>query len=98
MKTSWPSACWVILHAFLLSADFFSKSILDADQAPAFCWGLIWVQIVCKGYQQTTLATGGAKGLVAVLAHTSSIACWVLKKKSADFFVSSKITSLKFLQ
>ena len=72
MKTSGPSACWVILHAFLLSADFFSKSILDADQAPAFCWGLIWVQIVCKGYQQTTLATGGAKGLVAVLAHTSS--------------------------
>ena len=79
-------AYWVIFHAFLLSTVFFSKSTfsknsfrntiresnsLDPDQARQF--GLIWVQIVCKGYQQTTLVgkelnmhdnqSSGARGL-----------------------------------
>ena len=63
-------AYWVIFHAFLSSADFFfSKSTfsknssrntirvsnsLDPDQAQQNI-GLIWVQTVFKGYQQTTL-------------------------------------------
>ena len=61
-------AYWVILHAFLSSADFFSKSTflknsfrnlfrvsnsLDPDQARQTS-GLLWVQAVCKRYQQTT--------------------------------------------
>ena len=63
------SASWVIFHAFVTSAVFFSKSTflknslrnttrvtnsLDPDQA----WhlvDLIWVQTVCTGHQQTTL-------------------------------------------
>ena len=58
----WRFAYWIILHAFLSSADFskstFSKKILgvanslDPDQVLS---GLIWVQVVCKGYQQTAL-------------------------------------------
>ena len=37
---------------------------LDPDQAQN-CWGLIWVQIVCKVYQQTTLVNKEKKvGLV----------------------------------
>ena len=67
-------ACLVILHAFWSSVDFFFKltfskksfrntirvsNSLDPDQA----WsGLIWVQTVCKGYQQTTkISTSGKR-------------------------------------
>ena len=69
-SSSWVtenSACWVILHAFLSSADFvqliFPRNFfrntnrvpnsLDPDQAHKMS-GLIWVQNVFKGYQQTT--------------------------------------------
>ena len=62
-------ACWEILHAFLSSADFFQNQLFRKilSGLPSECqtvWiqirpdplsGLIWVQIVCKGYQQTTL-------------------------------------------
>ena len=66
---SYLCACWVIMHAFLSSAEFFSKSTfsknsprntirvsnsLDPDQGRVFL-GLISVQNVCKSYQQTTL-------------------------------------------
>ena len=58
----------VILHALLSSADFFQNQLflknsfrttiresnsLYPDQA-RYLSGLIWVQIVCKGYQQRT--------------------------------------------
>ena len=61
--------CWVNMHAFLSSADFFKinffkinffkntirvSNSLDSDQADVIL-GLIWVQTVCKGSQQTTL-------------------------------------------
>ena len=60
-------AFWVILHAFLSSADFFKSNFskisirntlrvtnsLDADQARSFV-GHDLGKTVCKGYQQTT--------------------------------------------
>ena len=63
-------ACWVILHAFLLSADVFQNNLFQKilSGISAECqtvWiqirpdessGLIWVWTVCKGYQQTALA------------------------------------------
>ena len=63
------SAPWEIFPAFLLSADFFQNElfpkILSVIQSvcqtvwiqisPDILSGLIWVQTVCKGYQQTTL-------------------------------------------
>ena len=61
-------ANWVILHAFLSSADFFQNKLIRKNLSgiPLECqtvWicirpdilsGLIWVQTVCKGYQQMT--------------------------------------------
>ena len=61
-------ANWVILHAFLLSADFFQNKLIRKilSRIPLECqtvWiqirpdtlsGLIWFQTVCKGYQQMT--------------------------------------------
>ena len=59
------------MHAFLLSAEFFSKSTfskknsmenirvsssLDPDDRPNILSGKIWVQAVCKVYPQTILA------------------------------------------
>ena len=60
---------WEIFHAFLSSADFFSKSTFRKILSeipfeyqtvwiqirPDIWSGLIWVQTVCKGYQQMTL-------------------------------------------
>ena len=62
-------ANWVIFYALLLSADFFQNpfflkilsQILSECQTvciqirPDVLSGLIWVQTVCKSYQQTTL-------------------------------------------
>ena len=62
-------AYWVIYHDFLSSADFFQYQLFRKILSciPSECqilWilirpdvtsGLIWVQSVCKGYQQTTL-------------------------------------------
>ena len=62
-------AYWVIFHVFLSSADFFQNQlflkILSGVPSecqtvwilirPNFLSGLILVQTVCKGYQQTTL-------------------------------------------
>ena len=59
----------VILNAFLSSADFFLTStfLVNSSMMPSeiqtaciqirsdLLWGLIWVQTVWKGYQQTTL-------------------------------------------
>ena len=59
----------VSLHAFLLSTDFFQNQlflkILSGTRSecqtvwiqirPDILSGLIWVQTVCKSYQQTTL-------------------------------------------
>ena len=65
-KYSIVSAYWVIMHFFLSSADFFQNQLFE-ERKPSECqtvWiqirpevlsGLIWIQIVCKGYQQTTL-------------------------------------------
>ena len=63
------SAYWVVLHAFLSSADFFQsqlfRKILSGIPSeyqtvliqirPYFLSALIWNQTVCKHYQQTTL-------------------------------------------
>ena len=58
------SACWVIFHDFLPSADFFKINLFKKSfqvhyqcQAvwvqirPDVLSGLIWVQTVCKDYQ-----------------------------------------------
>ena len=56
---------WEIVKAFLLSADTFFKKILSGllsdsqtdwiQIMPDILSGLILVQSVCKGYEQTTL-------------------------------------------
>ena len=57
-----------IFHAFLLSADFFQNQLFEKILSgissecqkdwiqirPDYMLGLIWIQIVCKSYQQTT--------------------------------------------
>ena len=63
---------WVILHAFLSSVDFFFKketfskkkkkksyrnTIIVSNSWDPEMLGLIWVQTVCKDYQQTTKVT-----------------------------------------
>ena len=62
-------ACWVNLHSLLSSADFFQnrlfRKILSGIHSqcqtvwiqirPDVVSSLIWVQTVCKSYQQTTL-------------------------------------------
>ena len=61
-------ASWEIFYAFLSSADFFQNQLFEQFfHVPSKCqtdWiqsrpdhlsGLIWVQSVCKCYQQTTL-------------------------------------------
>ena len=70
LNTNFKSlAYWVIFHAFLSSADFFQNKLFEKilSGIPSECqtvWtlirpddssGLIWVQTVCQGYQQTTL-------------------------------------------
>ena len=65
-------ACWKIIYDFLSSANFlkinFFKEIISgipSHQSQTICIqirphqvsGLIWIHIVCKGYQQTTLAS-----------------------------------------
>ena len=64
------SRSWVIFHAFWPSADFFQNQLFRKilSGIPSECqtaWtqirpdilsGLIWVQTVCTGYQQTTLS------------------------------------------
>ena len=78
------SAHWVILHAFLLSADLFQNQIFRKilSGIPSECqtvWiqmrpdifsVLIWVQTVCKGYQQTMLV---GKELVFDLSFKSKV-------------------------
>ena len=68
---AWLLACWVILHAFYVSpAEFFKIYIFkeffwEYDQCQTLriqirtdiLSVLIWVQTVCKGYQQTTKVT-----------------------------------------
>ena len=69
-------ACWVILHAFLSFVDIFlnnfSKTNIFQEYhqcqtvwiqiRPDVLSGLIGVQTVCKGYQQTTkVATSGER-------------------------------------
>ena len=63
------SDSWEIVHAFLSSADFFSKSTFQKiisgipsecqtdwiQMGPGILSSLIWIQSVCKGYEQTTL-------------------------------------------
>ena len=62
-------AYWVILHALLSAADFFQNQLFRKiiSEIPSECqtaWiqirpnalsGLIWIQTVCKGYQQMKL-------------------------------------------
>ena len=63
------ASSWVIVQAFLSSADFFQNQLFQKilSEIPSECQtvcilirpnilsGLIWVQTVCKGYQQTKL-------------------------------------------
>ena len=73
----WGGGGGVILHAFLSSVDFFFKYLLKIKSfrsipsefqtvwiqiTPVVLLGLIWVQTVYKGYQQTTkVATSWGK-------------------------------------
>ena len=62
MTKSLNSACWVILHAFWSSVDFYFKINFFKKIFQEYCQsvvlsGLIWVQTVCKGYQQMTNVT-----------------------------------------
>ena len=75
-------------HAFLSSAGFFkiiffekilsgipSKCQTEMIQTrPDLSLDLIWVQSVCKGYQQTTLVDRELKGYLSVTFHTNCIA------------------------
>ena len=63
------SVYWIIFHIFLPAADFFQSELLKKKIFQEYhqfqtVWiqirldiflGLIWVQIVCKDYKQTTL-------------------------------------------
>ena len=74
-----PIACWEFLHASLLAVKYFTKltlkkfsGILSERQSVLtqirydILSGLIWVQTVCKGYQQTVLSDRELIGLVLV--------------------------------
>ena len=74
-----------LLGNFLLSADFFSKSTFLETFFQEYCptvWiqirhdillGLIWVQIVCKGYPQRTLVGKELKYAKCVLIKTNTV-------------------------
>ena len=49
--------CWVPYHVFLTSADLFQKYFSSRNHHCQTAWIQIqiWIQTVCKGYQQTTL-------------------------------------------
>ena len=81
-------------HAFLSSADFFPKILLGIPSECETDWvqirpdilsGLIWVQNICKSYQQTTL--GGKcsqiKCMLSGLEFTKSLTR-VLHQKQSD--------------
>ena len=71
-----PIAYWVVFHAFLLLADFFQNKLFEKILTgiklerqtvwtlirPDDLSGLILVQTVCQGYQQTTLRRQRVKG------------------------------------
>ena len=66
----WLIACWLIVHVFFVVCRFFQNQFFQKilSGMPSVCqtvWiqirpdilsGLIWVQTVCKGYQQMTLS------------------------------------------
>ena len=71
--------CWEILHASLLTVEYFTKltlkkfsGILSECQSVLtqirydILSGLIWVQTVCKGYQKAVLSDRELIGLVLV--------------------------------
>ena len=78
------SAYWVILHTSLSSADFFIKILSGIPSECQTVWiqirpdilsGLIWVQTVCKGYQQMTLVGNELSTIInSVLGLTKE--CW----------------------
>ena len=73
LNVNYYFAYWVILHAFLSSAEFFQnllfrKNLGSAKNTilsptnwtqirPDILSGLIWVQTICKGYQRMTKIT-----------------------------------------
>ena len=78
----WLFVCWVILHAFWSSVDFFffqNWFFQNLSGIPSQCqtvWiqirpdVLIWVLTVCKGYQQMTkVATSGERVKLLALAN-----------------------------
>ena len=61
---------WEIFHAFLLSADFFQNQLFRKKflGIPSdILSGLIWIQTVCKSYQQMTLVGKELKDIEIVL-------------------------------
>ena len=114
-------ACWVILHAFLSSAAFFQTQLFLSilSGIPSECqivWiqvrpnilsGLIWVQSVCKSYQQTTLVGKIISGILSecqivsiqVRLHILSGLIWVqtvCKSYQQTTLVGKKLTLILF--
>ena len=89
----------IILHAFLSSADFLQghflkKKLSEIPSESQTVWnhirpnvlsGLIWVQTVCKGYQQKTLVSKELSYLTVVPTQSDSdvIFCLQLLKTYA---------------
>ena len=91
--------CWVIFHALLSSAYYFSKSTflkkIFREHYLAECqtvWiqirtdilsVLIWIQTVCKGYQRMTKVAAGKKRFKSM--------CTLDKDQELYIFLSNKI-------
>ena len=101
-------AYWVILQAFLLSADFFQNQLFRKNLSgilsecqtvwiqirPIILSGLIWVQTVCKGYQQMTIVRVTQKKNI-----TELFAYWVILHAFCHLLILFKINFLeKFFQ
>ena len=85
--------CWVIFHAFVSSADFlqnyfFQKILrvpdcLDPDHRMYILSVLIWIQTVCKDYQQMTKVAASKKRAIMVMK------CLKISAKSGKMWVTS---------
>ena len=95
-----------ILHAFLLSVDFFKltfskKSFRDPSECQTV-WIQIrpdntWIQTVCRGYQQTTVATSGERVIKyfmrIMLPVTDNCPAWISRRGRVrnEFMISTKL-------
>ena len=101
----------IILHAFLSSADFLQGHFLEKKLSeipsesqtvwnhirPNVLSGLIWVQTVCKGYQQKTLVSKELSYLTVVPTQSDSdvIFCLqLLSIKNINLYTPLELTRI----